>query len=177
MSPLPPPDRVWSGRLVRRPFPGAPVNAGFAPPQLASEADFAAYADFATEGWAPVLVSFPQRHALMDAIVGLLEREIGAQAHTMLVTCRVPSGGAMPARLGAEHILNVVEPEAEARRLNRLGLSFLIVREGFIRYPMERGDNRLSVAWFNAPEGAPALAALTAPLAALGVEQDLRAAA
>lgn len=55
----------------------------------------------------------------------------------------------MPVELGQDKVFQVVELQPEVDRLVWAGESFLAVYEGFVRHPLEQGNNELLVEWHN----------------------------
>ncbi|MGA2286884.1 hypothetical protein [Bradyrhizobium sp.] len=123
---------------------------------LTSEADFTAMALMARAEWAPVLLSFAQRHDLMRRIFQTIDAVLGDTLQRILLHSRVPAGGRMPAILARETVFIVSELECEIARLLSAGLSFLSIHEGFVRHPLEVGNNEVEIAWHNPPEGGAA---------------------
>jgi hypothetical protein len=162
----------FRSRLLSSPFLPGVISANLQPSVLQSEADFAAHAAFARTTWVPVLLSFPQKHALFKDIVTAVWRHLGDSIDLMVMNCRVPAGGRMPAALGEERIFLVADLQPEINRLTRVGCSFVAIREGFVRHPMEEGDNGLDLDWHLPPkDAAQRFSPLTSELLALGLSE------
>lgn len=146
---------VFHGRLLDSPFEGELFLSDIRPGTLETEMDFVAYAQLARPNWAPVWMSFPQKCRFLGSIVQHIVDTVWDDIDLLLMICRVP-GIRMPLELGQEKIFQVVELEPEIERLAALGQSFLSMDEGFVRHPMEIGNNDLRLQW-HLPRGAQAV--------------------
>ncbi|MGP8431866.1 hypothetical protein ACT2FY_00730 [Paraburkholderia fungorum] len=164
----------FRSHLLNSPFPASLIAANLQPAVLETEADFAAYAAFARRTWAPVLLSFAQKHTLMKSVVDAVWRHLDGGIDLILMNCRVPAGGRMAHELGDARVFLVAELAPEVQRLRRAGRSFVTIDEALVRHPMEAGDNHFDLHW-HLP-GADALqrfTPLTYELAGLGLTQAL----
>ncbi len=164
--------------LRRSPYPDEISPADLMAPQIATEGDFAGYAAFAKPVWAPVLMTFAQKYRLMDTVLAEVRRTLGGQFEQILMTCRVPGVTRFPTAYNAEDIFKVADLTVETRRLRGLGMAFLTMHEGFVRHPMEQGNNEFELALHNPrADAGPAFEACVEALSALGLQPDAPGAA
>ena len=160
----------FEGKLQASPFQGELFNSSFRQLELVTEADFLAYHELARPRWAPVWMSFAQKNGFMTQVYRHLVETVWDDVDRMIMVARVPSVR-MPLELGQEKILQVVELESEIQRLDALGESFLSLYDGFIRHPLESGNNELRLQWHR-PRGdraAEKFALLVQRLRAMGL--------
>lgn len=162
---------VFEGALQASPFQGELFHSSFRQLELFTEADFVAYHEMARNRWAPVWMSFVQKSRFMVDIYQCLAETVWNDIDHMVMVARVPSVR-MPLELGQEKILQVVELQSEIDRLNKLGESFLSMYEGFVRHPLESGNNDVRLEWHQ-PRGEQAASKfdlLTQRLRAMGLK-------
>lgn len=165
---------IFNAHLHRCPYPDEITQAGLLPPQIATEDDFAAYAAFAKPTWAPVLLTFVQKYRLMDAVLTEIRRTLDGEFRQLLMTCRVPGVTRFPPAYNCEDILKVSDLTVEAQRLRALGIPFLTMHEGFVRHPMEQGENEFRLALHRPGAlGEPAFRVCVEALRGLGLEGDV----
>ncbi|MBV8753545.1 MAG: hypothetical protein JO309_01555 [Pseudonocardiales bacterium] len=160
----------FEAQLTSAPYAGTIIPSNRHPAVLDSEDDFAAAAQFARRSWAPVLMSFAQRHAFMARVFEKIRTVLADRIRRVVLHGRVPHGERMPPELASEGVFIVTELQPEVIRLTQTGESFLTFYEGFVRHPMEIGNNDVRIEWHNFPEDGPArFAALGDELLALGL--------
>lgn len=167
-------DMYFEGRLKASPFQGELFNSSFRQLELVTESDFIAYHELARNRWAPVWMSFAQKSRFMVAVYQHLVETVWDDVDRMIMLARVPSVR-MPLELGQEKILQVVELEPEVQRLDALGESFLSLYDGFVRHPLESGNNELRLQWHR-PRGEHAARKfedLTQRLRAMGLDAEV----
>lgn len=167
---------TFNAHLHRCPYPDEITQAGLLPPQIATEDDFAAYAAFAKPTWVPVLLTFVQKYRLMDAVLAEIRRTLDGEFRQLLMTCRVPGVTRFSTAYNAEDVFKVTDLTAEAQRLEALGIPFLTLHEGFVRHPMEQGENEFRLTLHRpGPSGELAFRACVEALRGLGLEEDVSA--
>jgi hypothetical protein len=167
-------DLYFEGRLKASPFQGELFNSSFRQLELVTESDFIAYHELARSRWAPVWMSFSQKSRFMTAVYQHLVETVWDDVDRMIMVARVPSVR-MPLELGQEKILQVVELAPEVQRLDALGESFLSLYDGFVRHPLESGNNELRLQWHR-PRGEHAARKfedLTQRLRAMGLDASV----
>jgi hypothetical protein len=163
-----------SGQLRSSPYVGQLMPCMASPAVLDSETDFTSMALMARRRWAPVLLSFAQRHDLMSRVIATIDEVLGDAVERILLHARVPAGGRMPANLARPSLFIVADLEPEIERLKAAGFSFLSIRDGIVRHPLEIGHNELEMTWQNAPaDGAARFADLRRNIAGLGFDVTL----
>lgn len=167
-------DLYFEGWLRASPFRGELFNSSFRQLELMSEADFIAYHELARSRWAPVWMSFAQKSRFMMAVYQHLVETVWDDVDRMIMVARVPSVR-MPLELGQEKILQVVDLAPEVQRLEALGESFLSLYDGFVRHPLESGNNELRLQWHRprAEHAARKFEDLTQRLRALGLDASV----
>ena len=163
---------LFEGQLSQSPFKGEYFLSDIRPRTLETEADFVSYRALARPTWAPVLMSFPQKGRFLSSILTCMLNTVWDDVDRLLMVCRVP-GIRMPLELGQDKILQVVELAPEVERLSALGESFLAMDEGFVRHPLETGNNELRLQWHGARahDAAEKFAALCNALRSLGLHE------
>lgn len=162
---------VFEGALQASPFQGELFHSSFRQLELFTEADFVAYHELARNRWAPVWMSFAQKSRFMTELYQRLVETVWDDIDRMVMVARVPSVR-MPVELGQEKILQVVELQPEIDRLDEMGESFLSLYEGFVRHPLEIGNNEVRLEWHR-PRGEQAASKfdlLTQRLCAMGLK-------
>lgn len=160
----------FEGQLQASPYQDELFKSTFRQLELFTEADFVAYHEMARSRWAPVWMSFQQKSRFMTAIYQQLVETVWDDIDRLIMVARVPSVR-MPLELGQEKILQVVDMESEIQRLDALGESFLSLYDGFVRHPLESGNNELRLQWHH-PRGDQAahkFALLTSRLRGMGL--------
>lgn len=167
----------FHAHLHRNPYPAEIIPAGLLPPQVATEDDFACYAMFAKPNWVPVLLSFAQKYRLMEAVLAEIRRTLDGQFQQIVMTCRVPGVLRFPAAYNAPDIFKVADLAMETQRLRAFGIPFLAMHEGFVRHPMEQGENEFRLELHRpGPAAAAAFGECRLALRALGLDEDENAA-
>lgn len=162
---------TFNAYLRRCPYPDEITQAGLLPPQIATQDDFAAYAAFAKPAWAPVLLTFKQKYRLMDRVLAEISRTLDGEFQQILMSCRVPGVTRFPAAYNREDIFKVADMTVETQRLRAIGIPFLTLHEGFVRHPMEQGNNEFCLALHRPGiSGAHAFQTCVEALSALGLE-------
>jgi hypothetical protein len=163
---------IFNAHLCRCPYPDEITQVGLLPPQLVTQDDFAAYAAFAKPTWVPVLLTFMQKYRLMDAVLAEIRRTLDGEFRQLLMTCRVPGVTRFPTAYNSEDIFKVADLTAETQRLRAFGIPFLTLHEGFVRHPMEQGENEFRLALHRpGVSGERAFRACVEALLRLGLEE------
>jgi hypothetical protein len=159
----------FSGKLTVSPFKGQVFLCDTRFPVIATEDDFAGYAEMSRATWAPVLMSFPQKSLFLSRILSSVDATVGPHLDRIVMNCRVP-GRRLPVESMDEKLFLVVDLEPEINELVKTDDSVLAIYEGLVRFPLEEGDNDIVVTWHNCrgpdPEGD--FAALSDALIKLG---------
>jgi hypothetical protein len=166
---------LFEGQLQSSPFHGEIFHSTFRQLELHTESDFVAFQQMARSRWAPVWMSFSQKSRFMSQVYQHILETVWDDVDRMLMVARVPSVR-MPIELGQDKILQVVELAPEIQRLEALEESFLSLYDGFVRHPMESGNNELRLQWHR-PRGAdaaPKFDKLCEKLRAMGLQEAAR---
>lgn len=165
---------LFEGRLKSSPFHGEIFHSSFRQLELHTESDFAAFQQMARSRWAPVWMSFSQKSRFISQIYQHIADTVWNDIDHLLMVARVPSVR-MPMELGQDKILQAVEMAPEIQRLEALEESFLSLYEGFVRHPMEGGNNEVRLQWHSprCSDAAPKFQDLCERLRALGLRESV----
>lgn len=169
---------TYRAQLRRNPWPDEILPAGLEPPQVMTDDDFACYAMFAKPTWAPVLLSFPQKYRLMALVLEEIRTHLGGHFEQLVMTCRVPGVMRFPNTYNAPDVFKVADLPMAVEQMQALGVPFLAMHEGFVRHPMEQGENEFVLTLYSqSPAAQEAFLACSKALNALGLEPDRQLAA
>lgn len=162
----------YQGTLVRVYKPNRPARSVFNTPAFDDDLDFDSYRMLGRGTWPASRVTYERKYELLSEIFDLIRKHAAGQFSEMLVYSRMPSIMRMPKPLFGPDVFFLLGLDDEAQRLQPTGLSFLTIREGFVRHALEDGDNQITVRWFNAPDLAlVAMQEISKALEALGIAE------
>ncbi len=118
-------------------------------PQLVTESDFAGFATMAQENWGNVYTTFTQKYILMHRIVSLILESMECHIDFLIMTARMPGMMKFPISFQDKKVFIVSNPELEGNRLLPTQKPFITLYEGFVRFPMEIGNNELQLEFHN----------------------------
>lgn len=165
---------VFQAQMRHSPYKGQVFPSEMRQPILQGETDFLGFTAMARREWAPILMSFPQKYDFLGKVFEHIWASLDTQIERVILNSRVP-GMRMPVDLGQERVFQVLDLAPEVARLQSTGQSFLTVFEGFVRHPLEIGNNELTITWYNPPSDEVAdakgrFAQLAEKLLAMGLE-------
>lgn len=161
----------YRGLLVGTYRPGKPALSGFHTPPFHDDLDFESYRLMGRASWPASRVTYERKYELLGEILGIIRREAAGLFDEILVYSRMPSIMRMPKPLFGADVFFLLGLEDECERLAAEGVRLFALREGFLRHALEDGDNRMSLRWFNAPDGAAAvMERIAAGLSACGLD-------
>lgn len=138
----------FRAQMHTSPFKGQVFPSEMRQPILQNEADFVGFAQMARKEWAPILMSFPQKYQFLGQVFEHIWACLDPHIERVLLNSRVP-GMRMPLILGEERVFQIIDLEAAVNQLLPSGQSFLSVFEGFVRHPLEVGNNEIVLTWHN----------------------------
>ncbi len=110
---------------------------------LMTEQDFYSMSTLPTSD-VPVWVTHSEHYQLQLLILKAIE-EMMPQDLVILLRMQMPAGGRMPKGLLRDHILLLQDVVGEEQQLIRQAQNFAVIDDHIIRYPMEAGDNRVTI--------------------------------
>ncbi|MGA2286893.1 hypothetical protein [Bradyrhizobium sp.] len=120
-------------------------------PAFDDDRDFESFAKIGRWRWSTPQVGYEEKYGVLSDLLRIIRTHRGDSVDEMIMTSRMPSTLRMPKEMFGDDLFLVVDVEAEARELIRLGRRFIAIREGFVRNIVEAGQNEFVLDWHQPP--------------------------